>query len=125
MAETWGQQITIPGLVVVGTLASKQFHFVKMASTAGTVVALTASTNLVIGILQDKPSAAGEAATVAAVGVSLVVAGTSLITKGALLTPNSTGQATTGGVRGYARAIEASNAIGDEIRCILNAVGTA
>lgn len=118
MAETWGNQTRIPGLYVVGDLSAKQYHFVKYASTASVVKALAATTDVVCGILQDAPDASGEAASVCGLGVSLIVAGTSTITAGALLTPDSTGRAKTGGVRGYARAIDASAAVGDEIRCV-------
>ena len=119
MAATYGDQITLPALTVGGDLSSYQYHFVKLASTAGEIVNLAATTDTVIGILQDAPDASGEAAMVAAIGVSLVVAGTSTITAGASLTPDSTGRAITGGATAYAKALEAAGATGDLIRCVL------
>lgn len=119
MSDTYGKQITLPGLSVAADKSAYQYHFVKMASTANMVTNLAATTDIVIGVLQDAPDAAGEAATVAALGVTTIVAGTSTITRGAALSPDSTGRAKTGGVRTYGRALEAASATGDEIRMVL------
>jgi hypothetical protein len=119
MSSVWGNQITLPGLYVNGNLSAKQYHFVAWGSTANTVIATAATTDIVAGVLQDAPDAANEGAIVAALGVTVIVAGTSLITAGAALSPDSTGRAITGGVRTYGRSLEASGAIGDEIRMVL------
>lgn len=119
MSDVYGQQITIPGLSVAATKAAYQYHFVKMASTADMITNLAATTDAVVGVLQDAPDAANEAALVAALGVTPIVAGTSTITAGALLTPDSTGRAITGGAIAYGKALQAAGAVGDEIMMVL------
>lgn len=119
MTDTYGHNFTIPGLYANGDISSKQYHFVKYGSTAHTVIALAATTDAVAGVLLDAPDAAGEGATVAAVGSVVLVAGTSTITAGAAISPDSTGRAITGGAVTYGRADEASGAVGDEIRVTL------
>lgn len=119
MSDTYGSQITIPGLSVSADVSAYQYHFVKMASTARGITNLSATTDAVIGVLQDAPDASGEAASVAALGVTVLVAGTSTITAGALLTPDSTGRAITGGAIAYAKAVEAVTAVGDEFTAVL------
>lgn len=121
MSDTYGETITIPGLYVTATKASYQYHFVKYASTADVITNLAATTDAVVGVLLDAPDASGEAATVASQGIVPIVAGTSTITKGAKLTPDSTGRAITGGATSYGRALEASAAVGDHIRMALGA----
>lgn len=66
----------IPGLSASADLSAKQFHFVKMSGD-GTVTVCAAVTDKPIGILQNNP-ASGEAATVAAFGVSKVKADAAL-----------------------------------------------
>lgn len=119
MSSNWGHQITLPGLTVGGDISAKQYHFVKLASTAGEIVAIAATTDSAVGILQDAPDADGEAAMVAGLGVSVVIAGTSTITAGADLGWDTTGRAVTGQANSGAVALEAANAVGDEIRCLL------
>lgn len=53
-------------------LSSKQYTFVKKSGAQ--VVGAAAATDLVIGVLQNKPSAQGKAATVMISGVSKVIA---------------------------------------------------
>ena len=116
----YGEQLTIPGLHVVGDLSAKQYHAVKLSTdTAGAVIALAATTDAVIGVLQNAPDAANERPIVAAEGISTMVAGTSTITAGATLTPDSTGRAITGGSVEVAQAVEAAGAVGDEIMVVL------
>lgn len=119
MSSSWGEQITIPALIVGGDVSSSQYHFVKAASTADTVIAVAASTDVVLGVLQDAPDASGEAAMVAGLGVTVIVAGTSLISFGNKLGPNSTGEAQTGVANLVGIALEAPNAAQDEIRMLL------
>lgn len=121
MSDTYGHMITIPGLYVTADLSAKQYHFVKFASTADVITNLAATTDAVIGVLIDAPDASGEAATVASQGVVPIVAGTSTITAGAVVTADSTGRAITGGAIALGRALEAAGATGDEIRIALGA----
>lgn len=113
-----GDYITLPGLKASATLAAKQYTPVKLASTAGEVISATATTDLIIGIVQNDP-AAGEAAEVAALGVCKAVAGTSTITRGEALSANSTGviDAVAGKVIGV--ALNAPSAKGNIISVLL------
>ena len=82
----------IPGLVVGSSdVTTSQYYFVKLASTAGQVKVVTASTDSAIGVLYNKPKANG-AAEVAAGGTVKVKSG-GTITAGAKVGWNSTGLA--------------------------------
>lgn len=75
--------LTCITLQAAGDLSTKQYYCMKV-SAADTVTTITAAGTPVIGILQNKPSAAGEAAQVAVAGVSKVVAGAA-VAAGALV----------------------------------------
>lgn len=69
---------TYPALKCGDTsLATKQFYAVQYATTAGQIAVCSAVDQTAIGVLQNKP-AAGEHATVAYLGITKAVAGTSL-----------------------------------------------
>jgi hypothetical protein len=70
----------IPGVVAAGDLSSHQFKFMKI-DTNGEVALNTTAGAFVAGVLQNKPTAQGAAASVAYDGVSKVVAGSN-VTKG-------------------------------------------
>lgn len=123
MADTYGKQITVPGLYVQGDISSSQYMAVRLASTADVVLAMDATTTVAVGVLQDAPDAANEAATVAALGVTTMVAGTSLISAGDQISYDSTGRATTANALKIGQALEAAGATGDEIRVVLHGVG--
>jgi hypothetical protein len=116
---TYAHLNTIPGLVAGGNLASSQYKVVKFASTANAVVAVTATTSLAIGILQNDP-ASGEPAIVAGPGsIATALAGATDIAVGELLGFNSTGQVadhTTDGRYMLCQALQASTALNDEIK---------
>lgn len=120
MSATWGQQITIPGLSVAGDLSSKQYLAVKAASTANQIIAFAASTDIALGILQDAPDAANEAATVCALGVTVGVAGTSVLTYGARIQYNTTGEVIVASQNDVGLALEAPGASGDQIKVLLD-----
>lgn len=61
----------ISGLEAAADLSTHQFKFVKL-DTAGRVAAISAVTDIPIGILQNKPSGIGVAAEVMADGISKV-----------------------------------------------------
>lgn len=68
----------LPGVFEAGAdLSTHQFKFVKLDS-AGRVVVCAAVTDKPVGILQDKPSRAGEAANVMVAGVSKLSADANL-----------------------------------------------
>jgi hypothetical protein len=66
-----------PGLVAGADLSAQQFRFVKLNAT-GQVVACSVAGESAFGVLQDKPDAAGRAASVATLGVSKVLAGATI-----------------------------------------------
>lgn len=109
----------IPGLVAGGNLAAAQYKVVKFASTAGAVIAVTATTSVAIGILQNDPTA-GQPALVAGAGsIAKAIAGANDIAAGELLGFNTTGQVvdhTTDGRFMIAQALEPSTAVGDYIK---------
>ena len=118
---TWGEQITIPGLVAGESLASWQYGAVKLASTAGQVIKATATTDVILGIVQNDP-ASGEPAVVAVLGVSKAVAGVSTaVAVGAHLTCNATGVITqaTDNSQDFAVAIDATTAASQLFRVLL------
>lgn len=103
-------------------LATKQFHFVKL-SAANTVAACTATTDNPIGILQNKPSAAGRPAVVRIFGVSKVVA-SGAISAGALIATEDDAEAGTPATSDpvVGKALEAAGAQGDLIKVLINCV---
>jgi hypothetical protein len=86
-SENIVQSITLPA---AADLSSSQFKLVTVNSSGQ--AALANATALVVGVLQNKPSAAGQAATVAVHGVSKAVAG-GAITAGARVTADASGNA--------------------------------
>ena len=116
------QGLYISGLLAGADLSSSQYKLVKMASTAGEVVAVSATTDVCIGILQNAP-ADGEPAEVQVLGVSKVQAGATAITQGAILGWSSTARATArtaAGSRQNMIGIEASAAAGDIVTVLLS-----
>lgn len=114
---------TIPGLVAAATLATKQYHVVKPASTAGQIKLAAAGDDLQLGILLNNPGAGGEAAIAGPGTVADAIMGTSVgAAAGASLSANSTGQLapyTTAGAR-IARALQTWSAAGDIIRVVVD-----
>ena len=60
------KQIVVP-FIAAGDLSTKQFYFVKL-SAAHTVTVCAAATDKPIGVLQNKPNAAGQEAEVCVFG---------------------------------------------------------
>lgn len=63
----------LAGALAGGNLSSNQYYLVKMDSTANQVVVCTGATDIPIGSLYDKPTAAGQGCEVAGVNVSDVI----------------------------------------------------
>lgn len=125
MSSTWGEFTSIPGLTVAGDLSSKQYHAVKLSTaTANCILAIGATTAVSVGVLMDAPDASGEAATVAALGPVVMVAGSSTITAGLRVGYDTTGRAEGGNVITFGIALEASAAIGDQIKVLLTGVSS-
>lgn len=62
----------------------KQYHFVKVDATGAAAIAAGGTSEVVLGVLQNKPQVTGAAATVATGGVSKVVVGTAVTAGGAV-----------------------------------------
>jgi len=62
--------LSIPGITAAADLSTKQYHAVKLDSTARRVAAITnGNAERPVGILQDDPDAAGRTADVAYIGI--------------------------------------------------------
>lgn len=85
-----------------GDLSAGQYKFVKFSADR-TVVLCTAITDKVVGILQNKPTAAGQAADVAVAGDSKLMLGATL-TAGAYVAPATSAKAQAAVTTQYARA---------------------
>ena len=99
-----------------------QYSVVKHASTAGKVLAVSATTDLAIGVCQNDP-ATNEPALVAALGEVIAIAGTSNLAVGEVVGYNSTGRVvdhTTDNRRIIGQAMEASTAISNHVRVLLS-----
>jgi hypothetical protein len=87
MTTSQGNTMSVPGLVA-GT-AITQYSVVKFQSTDDQVIAVTATSDVGIGICENDP-ATGEPAKVIMSGVTKALAGTSTIAQGNLLAFNTT-----------------------------------
>jgi hypothetical protein len=118
---TYGDYGTLGGVKASATLAAKQYHCVKLSSTAGEIKICSSTVDAIIGLVQNDP-AAGQPAEVAAWGVALGIAGGS-ITAADKLTCNKTGEletTTTGGRPIVGTALEAATAQGDRIAVLVS-----
>ena len=88
--ESNGQSITVT-LTANADLSSYQYYFVEL-DTDGKVGACNATTDRPIGVLQNTPSASGEAATVLIMGVSKISCDAAL-DENNLIGPSVDGQA--------------------------------
>lgn len=119
---------TLAGFTAGADLSAKQFHIVKVASTAGQVVLNGTSTfagNLV-GVLMNAP-ASGEEAEVAYDGVVKLVVATSTLVPGDVIGCNTTSKGTDGSTTDngsrIGKAITASAAANDIITVLLTPGG--
>ena len=108
------QSLDIPGLLAGADLSDSQFLAVKLASTAGEVVVVNATTDVAIGILQNAPEDT-EPAEIRILGVSKMKMAVT-VDQGDVLGWNTTGQGTSranGGSRAFGHAVETSVDAGD------------
>lgn len=98
----------LPGSAAPNT--GMQYRFVKVTGT-NTVGLCTVATDVVAGVLQNKPQQTGAAATVGYHGVSNVLSG-AVITAGALVAPDATGRAVVDAVNGRWQALAPAAAAG-------------
>jgi hypothetical protein len=73
--------------------AGKQYTFVKITGVWTVGLAVAKAADLAVGVLQNKPQQAGQAATVGIRGISTVVAGAALTTPGTPVTADASGRA--------------------------------
>ncbi len=69
----------IPALDADADLSSNQFQIVKMSATDKRVSLASVDGEVFLGVLQNKPNAAGKSATVVGLGVTKVIAGEALV----------------------------------------------
>lgn len=91
--------ISAISLPAAADLSAAQYKIVTVNSSGQ--AALANATSTVVGVLQNKPSAAGRVATIADRGVSKVVAGAA-ITAGARVTSDASGNAVAASIAGDA-----------------------
>lgn len=89
---TENELFNLPGMTADADLSAKQFFFVKQGTTAKRVGLADTDGEVVDGVLQNKPNAAGQPATVMALGITKVEAGETL-TPGDLIKTDSAGKA--------------------------------
>ena len=119
---SYGEYGSVPGLLAGANLSAKQYFVVIWASTAGEVVAAADPDVGVLGLLQNDP-ADGEAADVAVSGIAKGICESTAIAYGDKVTTNSTGElqkTTTDEDMIVGIALEASSAVGDIIRVLVN-----
>ncbi len=101
------------------------FTLVKLGADDATVVPAAASTDAIIGAVQEVSPALGERVDVALVGIAYITAGAA-ITRGALLTSDASGRVITAApaagvnARTVGIAVESAGAAGDVIRVLLS-----
>lgn len=83
--------LKVPGLVAAADLSTKQFYFVELTA-AGTVNVCGAATDKAVGVLQNKPDAAGRVAEVMVIGITKVSSDAAL-SRHDLIGPSADGQA--------------------------------
>ena len=103
--EIPGTQIT---LEAAADLSAHQFKFVKLDNT-GKIAAIAAVTDIPVGILQDKPNAAGKVGTVMVDGISKVQA------DAALTAGNQVGTAADGQAAAYAAGTDTTKYVVGQI----------
>jgi len=110
--------VTAISLPAESDLSASQYCFVTVNSNGR--VALTNTGTASDGVLQNKPSAQGQAAAVGISGVSKVTAGAA-INAGAFVAVGSSGRAVpvTSGAKVVGRALAAASGAGAIIPCIL------
>lgn len=104
-----------PGSAVPNS--GNQYKFVKItgAHVAGLAVA---ATDVLAGVLQNKPQRVGAAATVAFSGVSNVVIG-GAVTAGDKVAPDTQGRAVTDGTNGKCVALATGTTVGELIPVLI------
>ena len=114
---------TLPGIEASGDLSSDQFKFVTIDSNGQAVLAGAGAS--IAGVLQNKPSAIGIAATIWGPGTVSKVIASAAIAAGADVTSTAVGLAVTSATGNYIAgiALRASSASGDLIPVFITQPG--
>lgn len=128
VADFDGRNSSVTGTTQGGPSGSYQFCAVRLSTAADrTISRCTLTTQVPLGILQNKPST-GIAADVGCWGVSKAVAGSTAIAAGQDLMSDTDGQlipyVAGAGVVRFARALEAAAAVGQIISVFVSPPGT-
>jgi hypothetical protein len=117
--EIPGQLITLPASA---DLSASQFR--AMVTSSGQLAVAGAGVDIV-GVLQDKPDAAGREGAIMVDGVSKMVAGAA-VTQDAAVMSDATGRAidATATNKGIGIALQAASAAGEIIAVLLKDLGT-
>lgn len=112
-------EITLPANA---DLSTKQYFFVKLTNSSGTGrVALAGDGEFAIGVLQNKPAAAGDTAKVAISGIAKVEAG-GVITAGNPVAVDASGNAVAASSGDIVVAVAVNSAVdGDVVEVLLDA----
>ncbi len=110
---TYEENLTNVSREAGGDLSGDQFRFVLIAGD-GQVDVNTSAGGAVSGVLQNKPGAAGDAATVAIAGVSKVIAG-GTIDEGDLIQSDGSGDAIAASTADYVVGIAMTPAADTEL----------
>jgi hypothetical protein len=119
MGQSQNLPATVFSKLAGADLSAAQYRLVKMASTAGEVIAAAAGTDDIVGVLQNDPADA-EVASIGVGGILKLQVQAS-ISVGDWLTSDSTGRGaatTTDGDVVIGHALEASTAAGDIIQVV-------
>lgn len=76
-----------------GDISSYQYYFVDQSSTNYEIAVVDGATDIVIGVLQNKPNADGKEAAVRILGHTKVVAGEDSLAAGAIIGSSARGSA--------------------------------
>ena len=119
MAAGGGDYFTLSAKAA-GDLSANQYHFVRFSAADEVNVASLNTAEDWAGVLQNKPAAAGRAATVMWIGETKITAGGAL-TVNDLVTTNGSGRAASAGDTHavFGRILETAAADGDVVRMLL------
>lgn len=95
--------LKVPALEAGADLSGNQFHCVRMSGADKRVALCDTEGEVVLGVLQNKPAAAGQAAEVTALGLTKIVAGEAL----------AAGDAWGTDAQARARKVEVTTDVGD------------
>ncbi len=90
---------TLPGIEAAADLSTNQFHAVRIDSNGQ--AALATAGQSIAGVLQNKPNAAGVAATIWGPGTLTKMVAGATVAAGADVTPDGTGRAVTAATTNY------------------------